>query len=50
MFSFTQRFIDLMWSAGKSRVKGGPKMLDLNCAINVRMVEADALVIPLFAK
>lgn len=48
-FGFTQRFIDLM-SAGKSTVEGGPKMLYLNCALNVRMLEADALVIPLFAK
>jgi hypothetical protein len=49
VFGFTQRFIDLM-SAGKSRVEGGVKMLDLNCAVNVRMMEADALVVPLFAK
>jgi hypothetical protein len=46
---FTRRFIDLM-SAGKSRVEGGVKMLDLNCAVNARMMEADASVIPLFAK
>ena len=49
MFGFTQRSIDLM-SAGKSRVEGGSKMLDLNGAVNVRMMEADVLVIPLFAK
>jgi hypothetical protein len=49
MFGFTQRSIDLM-STGTSRVEGGPEMLDLNCAVKVRMMEADALVIPLFAK
>jgi len=49
VFGFTQRFIDLM-SAGKSGVEGVRKMLDLNCAFNVRLMEADALVIPLFAK
>lgn len=46
---FTQRPIDLT-SAGKSRVEGSPKMLDLNCAVNVLVMEADALVTPLFAK
>jgi hypothetical protein len=49
VFGFTQRFIDLT-SAGKSRVEGGVKMLGLNCAVNVRTMEADTLVIPLFAK
>jgi hypothetical protein len=49
MLGFTRRSIDLM-TAGKSRVEGGAKMLDLNCVVNVRMMETDALVIPLLAK
>ena len=48
-FGSTHRFIDLM-SAGTSRVEGDRKMLDMNCAFNVHMMQADALVIPLFAK
>ena len=49
MFGFTERAIDWM-SAGKARVEGDPKTLDLNGAVNVRRMDADALVIPLFAK